>query len=98
MAPSRIELCGRLAVSLAGRAVTLPGRQGRALFAYLVVNRDRPVARDELADLLWPATRPADPGETLSALLSRVRRTLGAGVIQGRRELAVALPGGAAID
>jgi DNA-binding SARP family transcriptional activator len=76
----------------------LPGRQGRLAFAYLAVNRRRPVARDELIELLWPARLPADPGEALSALLSRARRALGADVLTGRRELELVLPTDAWID
>ena len=92
----RIELCGRLAVELAGRAVEPPGRQGRLVLAYLAVNRQRPVARDELVELLWPEHPPADPGEALSALLARLRRALGEGAIDGRR--ALMLSPGAAVD
>ena len=92
----RIELCGRLAVELEGRAVEPPGRQGRLVLAYLAVNRERPVARDELAELLWPERPPADPGEALSALLARLRRALGEGAIDGRR--ALMLRPGAAVD
>jgi hypothetical protein len=36
----------------------LPGRQGRLLFAYLVVNRAQPIARSEVADALWPERAP----------------------------------------
>src|SRR5262245_42417351 len=93
-----IELCGPLRASIEGREVALPGRQGRAVFAYLVVNRERAAARDELIGLLWPADPPEDPGETLSALLSRVRRALGEGVLEGRRELTVSLPGDTHVD
>ena len=93
-----IKLCGRHQVSLRGRDLALPGRQGRAVFAYLALNRHRPVARDELLELLWPAEAPADPAETLSALLSRVRRELGPGVLEGRSELALVLPDDAWID
>jgi len=90
-ARARIRLCGRLEAAIGDRDATLPGRQGRVLFAYLVVNRRREVARDELIDVLWPEQPPADPGETLSALLSRVRREVGPGAIEGRRQLRLAL-------
>ena len=93
-----VRLCGPLGAELAGRAVALPGRQGRLAFAYLVVNRRRAVARDELVELLWPERLPADPGEALSALLSRVRRAVGADVLTGRRELELVLPPGAWVD
>jgi hypothetical protein len=44
------ELCGRLAVQLAGRDLTptLPGGQARVLFTYLTVNRALPAGRDRL--------------------------------------------------
>src|SRR5215216_6184057 len=47
---TRIQLCGRLVVELDGRRVedALPGAKGRLLFAYLVLNRDRRMSRDEL--------------------------------------------------
>jgi DNA-binding SARP family transcriptional activator len=93
-----VRLCGTLSVELAGRIVVLPGLQGRLLFAYMAANRRRPVARDELIELLWPTTLPADPGETLSALLSRTRRALGSDVLVGRRELELVLAPDAWID
>ncbi|MDQ3093483.1 MAG: transcriptional regulator, partial [Actinomycetota bacterium] len=85
-APLRIELFGELAVEIAGLPVTaqLPGRQGRALLAYLVLNRSRPVDRDELAHVLWPAETPAAPEAALSSVLAKVRRALGPCLISGR--------------
>ena len=49
-----IQLCGRYVVELDGERIesSLPGRQGRLLFAYLARNRDRPVRRNELVDAL----------------------------------------------
>lgn len=57
-----------------GRRVegALPGRQGRMLFAYIVLNRDRTVTRDELQAALWRDGR--DGG--LAPLLSKIRRVL----------------------
>ena len=51
-----IRLCGPLTASLSGRPVesALPSRQGRELFALLVLERRRAVAREELIDALWP--------------------------------------------
>ncbi len=97
-AATQIRLCGPLSVQLARREVVLPGRQGRLAFAYLAANRQRPVARGELVELLWPEHMPSDPGEALSALLSRVRRALGAGVLTGRREIELVLPADAWVD
>ena len=52
----------------------MPGRQGRLLFAYLAVNRDRVASRDELTEALWPRGLPSAPDPALSALLSKLRR------------------------
>ena len=95
---TRIRLCGRFEAVIGGRPVDPPGRQGRVVFAHLTLNRHRPVGREELFEVLWPERAPADPAETLSALLSRLRRALGTGVVDGRRELRLVLPDGAAVD
>jgi DNA-binding SARP family transcriptional activator len=97
-AATTVRLCGALGVELSGREAILPGRQGRLAFAYMVVNRRRAVGRDELIELLWPERLPADPGEALSALLSRMRRAVGAEVLTGRRELELVLPAAAWVD
>lgn len=78
-APTRIQLCGRLAVQLAGRELTgsLPGGHARVLFTFLVVNRALPTRRDELIEALWPWRAPAGADASLSALLSRLRAVLG---------------------
>ncbi len=100
VAPLRIELLGELRVEIAGRNVTaqLPGRQGRALLASLVLNRPRPLDRDELAHLLWPCESPAAPEAALSSVLAKVRRALGPDLITGRNPLVLQLPPGAEID
>jgi len=56
---TRIQLCGRLVAEIAGRRIDtdLPGRQGRILFAFLVVNRLRTASRDELVEAVWPDGR-----------------------------------------
>jgi SARP family transcriptional regulator, regulator of embCAB operon len=97
---TRIQLCGRLAVELAGRDVTpaLQAGHGRLLFTYLVVNRDRLTRRDELKEALWPAGPSAGADNALSALLSRLRRALGGDAIEGRAELRLVLPRDAWVD
>lgn len=76
----------------------LGGRQGRRLFAYLVSRRLRPSSRAELIDAVWPDEPPAAIDSALSALVSKLRRTLGSGRIQGRSELRVVLPDDAWVD
>jgi DNA-binding SARP family transcriptional activator len=95
-----IQLCGRLVVRLKGvrREDELPGRQGRLLFAYLAVNRSRPMGRHELVEALWPAGGPATAESSLSSLLSKLRRVLGHTLIPGRAEIELVLPADAWID
>jgi SARP family transcriptional regulator, regulator of embCAB operon len=97
---TRIQVCGRIAVELEGRDLTsaLPAGQGRALFAYLVLHRDRPARRDELIDALWSKAAPPGAPSALSALLSRLRRGLGEDVVTGRGELRLQLPLEAWVD
>jgi DNA-binding SARP family transcriptional activator len=97
---TRIQLCGRLIVELQGRRLedTLRGRQGRLLFSYLALNRDRPVRRDELVDAVWGDAAPAGRGPALSVLLSKVRAAVGADVLSGRGSVCIVLPPAARVD
>lgn len=97
---SRIQLCGRLVVRIDGRRVEqeLPGRQGRLAFAYLAANRNRPITRPELAEAIWPDGLPGNVDASLSALLSKLRRALGAAVLTGRSTLDLTIPPGTLID
>ena len=98
--PVIVQLRGELRLDVGGSRVEgrLPGRLGRALLAYLVLNRHRSVTRDELMGALWPASVPRDPAATLSTLLSGLRRALGSEVLQGRSELKLELPPDAVVD
>jgi DNA-binding SARP family transcriptional activator len=100
MRATRIQLCGMLAVEIEGRRCEdeLPGRQGRLLFIYLVVNRARPVARRELLDVLWPGELPQTAETTLTGVLSRLRHVVGENVLQGREQLRLVLAADAWID
>ncbi|HEY6886762.1 MAG TPA: AAA family ATPase, partial [Solirubrobacter sp.] len=89
-----IHLCGELRVALAGerREAHLRGRQGRLAFAFLVLNRSRPVRRDQLIEALW-AHEGAPPSETaLAPVLSRLRRAVEPAVIEGRESLRLVFP------
>ena len=90
----RIQICGLLVVERDGQRLDalLPGRQGRLLFAYLVVNRHRQVPRDELAEALWREPDPAAVDARLNPLLSKLRRVLGADSVDGRSALRLCLP------
>ena len=88
-APIRIQLCGRFVLELDGRRAeaALPSRQGRLLFAYLALNRDRAATRDELVEALWPYATPAAAPSALTVLVSKLRAALGTQLLCGRSDL-----------
>ena len=90
----RIQICGALAIERDGQRLDagLPGRQGRLLFTYLVVNRHRHVSRDELAEAMWREPDPAAVDARLNPLLSKLRRVFGAGTVDGRSTVRLCLP------
>ena len=77
-----IRLCGSVSVELDGRAVHDLMRHGNELllFAYLALERGRPVPRDEASAALWPDRRPMHEDAALRTVLSRLRTALGASV------------------
>jgi DNA-binding SARP family transcriptional activator len=90
----RIQICGSLAIEHHGERceTRLPGRQGRLLFTYLVVNRHRQVRRDELAEALWREPDPAAIDARLNPLLSKLRRVFGVHAVDGRATIRLHLP------
>jgi pentatricopeptide repeat protein len=97
---NRIQLCGGIVLERAGVRLDdrLPGRQGRLLFAYLVLNRYRSTTRAELAEALWPREHPAAAEAGINALLSKLRKVLGPGVVDGRSSLRLTLPPDTEVD
>jgi DNA-binding SARP family transcriptional activator len=89
-----VQLCGKLVARIGGRRVdaALPGRQGRLAFTFLTLNRHRVVTRGALVQALWPYEQPALVDTALSALLSKLRKVLGAEALDGRGELRLVLP------
>src|SRR4051794_32507223 len=78
-----IRLCGPMGVERDGRSLggAPPGRRGRLFSPSLSPTRDRDGGRPELIALLWPERPPAAADTALSALLSKLRRTLGEGAL-----------------
>ena len=77
----RIGICGELTLEDGGtivRETALPGRLGRRLWAYLVLNRRRPVGREELYTALWTDDAPEAADASLNALVSRARAAVSA--------------------
>lgn len=105
----RLYVCGRLAIELGDvliREGAFPARQGRRLWAWMVLRRLRPAGREEMALAVWGAELPDSWEVALSALVSRLRKTLRPLMVAeqglqikgevGRYELH--LPGGCFVD
>jgi SARP family transcriptional regulator, regulator of embCAB operon len=99
-AEAKIQLCGRFVVEIDGHRMeaALPGRRGRILFAYLVLERGRPVPREELLMAGWGQDAPTEAGNALSVVLSRLRHGLGADYLQGRTQIELLLPQATFVD
>ncbi len=91
---TRIQLCGRLSVEVDGVQVAprLRGKQVPLLLAYLLLNRERHLGREELIGALWPEHAPLSQDAALRTLLSRLRSALGHDALTGRDELILTLP------
>lgn len=103
----RVFICGSLRIESDAASVdeaAFPGRLGRRLWAYLVLNRRRPVGRSELADALWGDEWPEAADASLNALVSRVRAVLSRTAVESAElrgstgTYALVLPGGAFVD
>ncbi|QYG95075.1 alpha/beta fold hydrolase [Iamia sp. SCSIO 61187] len=84
----RIETMGGFAVVVDGEPVAAGAwgsRQARLVCKRLALAVDRPVPRDELADMLWPdETDETRRSARLSVVLSGIRRVLGGGLVADR--------------
>jgi DNA-binding SARP family transcriptional activator len=86
----RIALLGTPRVEVAGSPLVVDTRKAIALLAYLAV-ASRPIARDLLADLLWPEADPVGGRGALRRTLSVLRSGLGGRWLQAdRRQVALA--------
>src|SRR6185437_9327540 len=97
---ARIQMCGRYVVEVDGSRIedTLPGRRGRVLFAYFVLNRGRPLLCDELLMAGWGQNAHTDARNALTVLLSKLRHCLGSERLRGRTEVELLLPPVAFVD
>jgi len=59
-----------------GRTVHVGGRQLRVLLILLALDAGRVVSPSALADQIWPSEPPANPGNSLQTLVSRLRAEL----------------------
>src|SRR4051812_30505690 len=100
MPRTTIGLCGRLTVEQDGRRCDddLPGRQGRLALAYVALNRDRPVSREELVEAVWGEAAGQGSLQNLNVILSKLRRVLGPEVLTGARDQSLQLDSDVAVD
>jgi DNA-binding SARP family transcriptional activator len=86
MSPVTFEfrILGPLEVEGDRGPVALGGQQQRALLAALLLEAGRVVATDRLVDLLWGEEAPKTATTSLQNAVSRLRRELGADVLQTR--------------
>jgi len=72
----RVYVTGRVGVEVDGQVVInerrFRGKQDRLLFVYLVCERSRPVAKEELASVLWPEDQSDAWEAAISAFTSRL--------------------------
>lgn len=73
----RVGVLGPLEVAVGGVPVEIAGGRLRALLVRLALDPGRYVGTVLLAEDLWGDAAPADPGNALQSLVSRLRRTLG---------------------
>lgn len=71
------RLLGDIALLADGQALHLGGTRQRSVFALLVLQRNRPVATELLADRLWPDEQPLTSIKTIQVYVSRLRHALG---------------------
>jgi DNA-binding SARP family transcriptional activator len=61
-------------------------RKSRTLLKLLAVERPALVPVDRIIEVLWAGTPPAAAEQNVASLVSRLRGTLGAGVVRGGRQ------------
>ena len=71
------RLLGDIAVVADGQPLGLGGTRQRSVLALLVLQRDRPIATELLADRLWPDDQPLSAIKTIQVYVARLRRALG---------------------
>jgi len=105
---TKVQLTGRVSVQHGSASVEeqcFCGRQARLVFALLVIERARPVHRDELAEALWPHRAPRTWEVILRGVISKVRVFLAAvgwsrqdTLVGGFGAYQLRLPAGAVVD
>jgi len=76
-----------------GGAQPLPGGKPKALLAVLLINRNRVVSADSIADAIWDGDSPAAYPASLQVFMSTLRRSLRAASADGPAMITTQAPG-----
>jgi DNA-binding SARP family transcriptional activator len=77
MPPSRLTTLGGFAFNVSGVSTPGPGtHKGRALMAFVIMNRNSDAARERLLDIFWPDAEPDRARDSLKTALWSIRRCL----------------------
>ncbi|MCX8003832.1 MAG: winged helix-turn-helix domain-containing protein [Burkholderiaceae bacterium] len=72
-----VTVLGPFRVAVDGQPIEdWPNGKTKAIFKYLVLNRQRPVAKEALMELFWPDLEPEAARNNLNVAIHRLRRTL----------------------
>lgn len=82
MAELEVRLLGPIEVLRAGEPVDLPGGRAMSLLALLALRVGQAIPADRLVDELWGGEPPATARTLLQGFVSKLRKTLGADVIE----------------
>ena len=77
-----IHLLGQLEVMVDGHPVPVAGARQRALLAFLALHANDVVSRERLIDAAWGDSPPETVHASLNVAISKLRRALGAGVLE----------------
>ena len=87
-------ILGPLRVTRDGATVNLGGRQQRAVLALLLIDVDRPVSMDRIADALWGEDLPVGYIPTIQTYVFRLREVLEPGRAKGAPAVMLVTEGG----
>lgn len=95
MAESKIDfgVLGPLQLTADGAPVPLGTPKQRAVFAMLLMGRNRPVGSESLIEAAWEQFPPPDPRASLHSYVSNIRKLLAGVGVDSRTALASAPPG-----
>lgn len=86
-------LLGPLQLWVDGTALPIGTPKQRAVMAFLVMNRNRPIAADSLINAVWGEDAPPEARASLHAYVSNLRRLLGTVGVDGRSTIEKVSPG-----